>query len=184
MVMLARLKLAATIRGDEKNREEAFVADVHYLLSIPVSVVKYDSMSTSTKIKLIVPLLYAILAGILFVFTWPHNATAHHIVGVATTFVAFLLWFIARVQLGNAFSIGAKANYLVQTGVYSKLRHPVYYFSILAVVGIAIYVWSPLMLLPVVLLILLEAYRINKEEKVLADKFGKAYDEYRAKTWF
>ncbi len=153
-------------------------------MGIPISVVEYDLMTTSTKIKLLMPLLYAILAGTLFVFTWPHNAVVHHIVGAVITFVAFLLWFIARVQLGNAFSIGAKANYLVQTGIYSKLRHPVYYFSILAVIGIAIYVWSPLMLIPVVLLILLEVYRIDKEEKVLVDKFGKAYDEYKAKTWF
>ena len=177
-------RAAMAIDGDEENGEEAFVAAVHYFLSIPISVVEYDLMSASTKIKLLMPLLYAALAGALFVFTWPHNAMAHHIVGVVVTFVAFLLWLVARVQLGNAFSIGAKASYLVQTGIYSKLRHPVYYFSILAAIGIAVYVWSPLMLLPVVLLILLEAYRIGKEEKVLADKFGKAYDEYKASTWF
>lgn len=134
--------------------------------------------------KLIMPVLYATFAMVFFVLTWPSVVNINHYIGVSATLVAFVLWIIARVQLGNAFSIGAKANYLVTSGLYSKLRHPVYYFSILAVMGIGIYIWQPLVLIPIVLLIALEIYRIHKEEKVLSDKFGKAYAEYKAKTWF
>ncbi len=50
--------------------------------------------------------------------------------------------------------------------------------------GIGVYIWQPLVLIPIVLLIGLELYRINKEEKILADKFGKAYVAYKSKTWF
>ena len=130
------------------------------------------------------PVLYAALAVVFFVLTWPNVANTNHYIGVFTTVIAFALWIIARVQLGNAFSIAAKANYLVTSGLYSKLRHPVYYFSILAVMGIGVYIWQPLVLIPIVLLIGLELYRINKEEKILADKFGKAYVAYKSKTWF
>jgi protein-S-isoprenylcysteine O-methyltransferase Ste14 len=130
------------------------------------------------------PVLYAILTGVFFVITWPSAAHINHYVGVLVTMLAFCLWLVARVQLGNAFSIGAKANYLVTSGLYSKLRHPVYYFSILAVVGIGIYIWSLLVLIPITLLVGLELYRINKEEKVLSDKFGEKYAAYKAKTWF
>ena len=129
------------------------------------------------------PILYAVLAGVFFALTWPDNIGLNHITGILITMVAFLLWLVARVQLGNAFSIGAKANHLVSTGLYSKFRHPVYYFSILAVIGISVYIWSPFMLIPIGLLLFLEVYRINKEEKILTDKFGKTYTDYKAKTW-
>jgi protein-S-isoprenylcysteine O-methyltransferase Ste14 len=69
-------------------------------------------------------------------------------------------------------------------GLYSKLRHPIYYFSILAVVGIGIYAWSLLMLVPIVLLVVLEVYRIREEEKALAKKFGTDYARYKEQTWF
>jgi len=130
------------------------------------------------------PVLYAVIAGVFFVLTWPNTANVNHYAGVLITLAAFTLWIIARVQLGNAFSIGAKADYLVEIGLYSKLRHPVYYFSILAVTGVGLYIWSLLVLIPIVLLIALEVYRIRKEEKVLANKFGKSYAEYKLKTWF
>lgn len=141
-------------------------------------------MNIPTKLKLIIPILYAVLAGVFFAFTWHDSVGLNHAVGVLITMVAFLLWLVARIQLGNAFSIGAKANYLVSTGFYSKLRHPVYYFSILAVVGIGVYVWSLFMVIPIGLLIFLEIYRIKKEEKILAEKFDKAYVDYKSKTWF
>lgn len=141
-------------------------------------------MNSSTKMKLIMPILYATLAVVFFVLTWPSVANTNHYIGTSATLAAFVLWIIARVQLGNAFSIGAKANYLVTSGLYSKLRHPVYYFSILAVIGIGVYIWQPLVLIPIVLLVVLEVYRIRKEEKVLSDTFGKTYAKYKAETWF
>jgi len=141
-------------------------------------------MNKATKLKLIMPILYAVLATIFFVLTWADIAKPHHYIGVCMTIIAFALWIIARVQLGNAFSIGAKASQLVTTGLYSKLRHPVYYFSILAVLGIGVYIWSPFVFIPIVLLIVLEVYRLRNEEYVLAAKFGKAYKEYKSTTWF
>ncbi len=141
-------------------------------------------MNSSTKIKLILPVLYTAFAVAFFVLTWPIAAGINHYAGVLATLVAFTLWIIARVQLGNAFSIGAKASQLVTSGLYSKLRHPVYYFSILAVTGIGVYIWQPFVLVPIVLLVGLEAYRIRSEEKVLSDKFGDSYTDYKARTWF
>lgn len=141
-------------------------------------------MNRATKLKLIMPILYAVLATIFFVLTWPDVVKPNHYIGVCITFIAFALWIVARVQLGNAFSIGAKARQLVTTGLYSKLRHPVYYFSILAVLGSGVYIWSPFVFIPIVLLIGLEMYRIRNEEHVLTLKFGKAYKEYKSTTWF
>lgn len=141
-------------------------------------------MNRSTKLKLIMPVLYAMMTLGFFVLTWPDAAHAHHYAGVGIALLSFVLWITARVQLGNAFSIGAKANYLVTSGLYRKLRHPVYYFSVLAIVGIGVYIWQLLVVVPIGLLIGLELYRVREEEKTLTDTFGSAYTRYKASTWF
>lgn len=136
------------------------------------------------RLKLVMPFLYATITLIFFVLSWPISAQMHHYVGILITIVSFILWIIARVQLGNAFSIDAKAQRLVTRGLYSKLRHPVYYFSILAVVGVGIYLWNVYIFIPIALLVCLEMYRLKKEEGVLYEKFGKDYTRYKANTWF
>ncbi len=106
------------------------------------------------------------------------------IFGMVLAFIAFILWIIARIQLADNFSIGAQANKLVTTGLYAKLRHPVYYFSILALLGIILAVGNYYLLIVLLALVGMEASRIKAEEKVLSKKFGSAYEEYKQKSWF
>jgi protein-S-isoprenylcysteine O-methyltransferase Ste14 len=94
------------------------------------------------------------------------------------------LWIVARLQLGSAFSFRPKARRLVTSGLYSRLRHPVYVFGTVA--G-----WSALLTLQIwpllafgVALIPLTLWRIRREERVLQETFGRQYDEYRERTWF
>jgi len=56
--------------------------------------------------------------------------------GLAGVSVAMLA--VARLQLGASFSVKAKASKLVTTGLYSKIRNPIYVFGALFLVGIAI----------------------------------------------
>ena len=48
----------------------------------------------------------------------PHSLVSFAAVAVAS--VAFPLWIVARVQLGSAFSLRAKAHHLVTTGLYHR----------------------------------------------------------------
>jgi len=141
-------------------------------------------MNFASKVKLLVPVLYAVCVAVYFALSWPDSPKFYHFIGMVLAMVSFGFWVTARVQLGNAFSIGAKASQLVSNGLYSKLRHPVYYFSILAVTGIGIYAWTTWAIIPIALLVLLEIYRIKQEEIVLLKKFGTAYKAYKTKTWF
>jgi protein-S-isoprenylcysteine O-methyltransferase Ste14 len=104
---------------------------------------------------------------------WALPWTVQHIAGL-----------VARVQLGNAFSVKAKATTLVTTGLYSRIRNPVYFFGALMILGVIVWVSRPWMLLFYVVLIPVQVIRIRKEEKVLTEKFGEAYVEYKRKTWF
>ena len=110
--------------------------------------------------------------------------TPLRIAGIAIAAPSFILFSIARLQLGRSFSVQAKATALVTTGIYSRIRNPIYVFGALMILGIIIWTGKPLLLLIYVILIPLQIIRARKETQVLTDRFGDAYLEYKKKTWF
>lgn len=110
--------------------------------------------------------------------------TAWRIAGIAIAAPAFLLFVAARIELGRAFSVQAKATTLVTTGVYSRIRNPIYFFGAMFILGIIIWMGRPWLLLIFAVLIPLQVVRSRKEERVLTEKFGAAYLDYKQKTWF
>ena len=80
----------------------------------------------------------------------------------------------------------AKATTLVTTGLYSRIRNPIYVFGSLAVAGFLLWAnmpW-PWLLLLFVFLIPMQVRRSRKESQVLAEKFGSSYLDYKRQTWF
>ena len=110
--------------------------------------------------------------------------TAWRIAAIAIAAPAFLLFVAARIELGRAFSVRAKATTLVTTGVYSRIRNPIYVFGAIFILGIIIWTGRPWLLLIFAVLIPLQVVRSRKEERVLTEKFGAAYLDYKQKTWF
>jgi len=110
--------------------------------------------------------------------------TPWQIAGVAIFVPAFLLFVLARIELGRAFSIKAKASTLVTTGIYARIRHPIYVFGGLMSAGIFVFAHRPWWLLIWVPLIPLQVSRVRKEEQILEATFGDAYREYKRRTWF
>jgi len=104
--------------------------------------------------------------------------------GIAIAVPAFVLFVLARIQLGAAFSVQAKATTLVTTGLYSRIRNPIYVFGALVIAGVILCLQRPWLLLIFAVLVPLQVIRSRKEEQVLAEKFGDAYREYKRKTWF
>jgi protein-S-isoprenylcysteine O-methyltransferase Ste14 len=98
--------------------------------------------------------------------------------------VCAVLWFIARWQLGEAFSVTAQAHQLVTQGLYAKIRHPIYVFGTMAFlfVVLALQGWPALIIWAFVILI--QVARVRREERVLAEAFGEEYTAYRSRTWF
>ena len=106
------------------------------------------------------------------------------LIGLVIALPSAVLFVVARVQLGSAFSVEAKASKLVMTGLYSRIRNPIYVFGGLLIVGLLL-AGRPLFLLSAfVVLIPLQAVRVRREEQVLAEKFGAEYEEYKRGTWF
>ena len=104
--------------------------------------------------------------------------------GFGLVALGLVLMFIARLQLGDSFSITPQAKRLVTGGIYSVVRHPVYVTGIIAMAGLALYVERPVFLAAVVIVGLLQFRRSKAEEAVLEAKFGQEYRDYRSRTWF
>jgi protein-S-isoprenylcysteine O-methyltransferase Ste14 len=133
---------------------------------------------------------YATLALVIVVmpffvmYFWGLPWTAPRIAGLAIAIPGFLLLALARVQLGRAFSVQAKASTLVTTGLYSRIRNPIYVFGGVAIAGFMLWANQPRLLLLLVVLIPMQVWRSRVEARVLTEKFGAQYLEYKRQTWF
>lgn len=122
--------------------------------------------------------------GVLLWQRAPVSWTALRIAGLCLMIAGFILWTIARFQLGAAFAVQAVARQLVTRGLYSKLRNPIYVFGSWVFAGAILVFGKPGWLLIFVLLIPLQIWRAKKESAVLEAAFGEEYRKYRASTWF
>ena len=124
--------------------------------------------------------LGAVLIAAAFSVVWTPVA----IVGGVLAAVGWLCLVVARLQLGASFSVTAKAKKLVTTGIYSKIRNPIYVFSAMFLLGLIIVMGMWLLLIPLLVLIPVQIVRARKEQQVLEQAFGEEYVRYKAGTWF
>ena len=140
------------------------------------------------KSKIASNILMTLFAGgALAYLVWmlpPATWTAVQAVGACLAVAGFVLWTLARFQLGSSFAVTARAKQLVTRGLYAKLRNPIYYFGSLTIAGYVLLFGRPLWLLIFVLIIPMQIWRARVESRVLEEKFGEEYRNYRARTWF
>jgi protein-S-isoprenylcysteine O-methyltransferase Ste14 len=107
-----------------------------------------------------------------------------HWLGLALAVPALLLLFVARFQLGKSFSVTPQARQLITHGIYSKIRNPIYFFGEIMMVGFFMVLHRPFLLLVPVIAIPIQIFRARKESKVLEERFGDEYQQYKRSTWF
>lgn len=128
-------------------------------------------------------ILIAAITALAFRFAdepWPPLRIA----GAAIALISLVFILIARFQLGRAFSIRAKATRLVTTGLYARLRNPIYVFGCFFFLGAAMFVPFWPLLLVLIIIIPMQVARSRREAAVLEATFGDEYRRYRQKTWF
>jgi protein-S-isoprenylcysteine O-methyltransferase Ste14/rhodanese-related sulfurtransferase len=130
-------------------------------------------------------LLALIVAPIESHFWPPEPSAAREIIGAVIGLVGLLIGGLSFRALGRNFRVFAaprRSGTLVTTGVYAKVRHPMYTSVIMAVGGYALLFGSWLSLplwLGVTVCYVIKAV---KEERLLENKFPE-YAEYRKRTW-
>ena len=108
-------------------------------------------------------------------------------IGIAVTGTGLALCVWARRHLGEYWSdkVALKVDHqLIRSGPYSLLRHPIYCGVLLGIAGTAFAIgeWRGL----VVLVVMTVNYWIKaaREDRILAVKFGAAFDEHRRRAGF
>lgn len=92
----------------------------------------------------------------------------------------------AKLELGEFFTyqIGVcKDQKLIQTGVYTNIRHPSYLGLCMLFLGSGVMHFSAILLLTFVQMCVSVPIRVAKEEAMLADKFGADFERYCEKRW-
>jgi protein-S-isoprenylcysteine O-methyltransferase Ste14 len=122
-------------------------------------------------------------------FVFVHGPGARDLtrwIGLFVSLLGLAGVIVARYTLGESFSIKAKATKLVTTGIYSRIRNPIYVSGVILIVGLVVMVRrSALWLVPaIVILIPTQIIRARREARVLEAKFGDEYRQYRERTWF
>jgi len=104
--------------------------------------------------------------------------------------VAFLMWAIGMIlawtsvtHLGKQFRVQAglyEDHELVRTGPYAVVRHPIY-AGLLAMLLCTIIVLTPWRwaIMALVLFLIGTEIRVRTEDKLLAGRFGEAFEDYR-----
>jgi protein-S-isoprenylcysteine O-methyltransferase Ste14 len=106
------------------------------------------------------------------------------IAGAILAALSYVLVITARIQLGNSFSVRPEAKELVTHGLYARLRNPMYVFVDLMILGLILVLDLHWLLLVFVPFVGFQAFQAHREAKVLREKFGSVYLDYRQQTWF
>jgi protein-S-isoprenylcysteine O-methyltransferase Ste14 len=130
--------------------------------------------------------LYAVAAAGVFVFAvttsiHPAGGTIHEMIewlGIVLIVVCILGRTWAALYIG-----GRKIEEFVQTGPYSVMRNPLYFFSFVGAAGIGMQVGSVVLgLICAALAWLIFFVVVRQEELLLAEHYGAAYRDYLARV--
>src|SRR5271163_258230 len=66
-------------------------------------------------------------------------------IGLALSLLGLAGVILARYTLGRSFSVTAKATELVTTGIYSRIRNPIYVCGMIFLVGLIVMVQHPVL---------------------------------------
>ena len=109
---------------------------------------------------------------------WPR------LLGMVVALIGFAGVIVSRYTLGRSFSVAPKATALVTTGLYSRIRNPIYVSGMFLIAGAIVMIGQPRLLAIFLVLIPVQILRARREAAVLEATFGDAYREYRKQTWF
>lgn len=147
----------------------------------PVEKMKIHNVQAIRKVVLFVGILIGILVFAVTSSLESPGSTSHEMI----EWIGIVL--IVTCILGRTWSSlyigGRKIEEFVQTGPYSMMRNPLYFFSCTGAVGVGMQVGTVVLGLIMGLLTYLVFYFvILREEELLADRFGPNYEAYMARV--
>jgi protein-S-isoprenylcysteine O-methyltransferase Ste14 len=115
------------------------------------------------------------------------KSVAIPVLGALLIVAGMLIRILSIMNLGKMFTVNVNINdnhRIIKQGMYKFIRHPSYLGSILSFAGFGLSLNNWISLIVILILIPgVMAYRITIEEKVLLDAFGDEYSAYTKKTY-
>ena len=149
----------------------------------------FKSLSSNQKflLNILVPMLY--LFPLVFAYFGPKNFGFGFrelvYVGLFVGAVGVLLWMAAMWSLGSSLAVLPGTEKLVTKGLYRIFRHPIYMGIVLTLTGLFVACGSvPSLIYVLVVVVPLNIFRANAEEKVLLEQLGPTYQHYMGSTFF
>ena len=81
-------------------------------------------------------------------------------------------------RIGQDESSGSSQNTLKETGIFSVSRNPIYFFSVLYLLGISLWVLNPITILGFIIIAVCIHGLVLQEERYLTCQFGQVYQSY------
>ncbi len=139
------------------------------------------------RVQIIFPFFYSIFISVICFMYLEINTL--QIIGFILVVLGFSFLLIARFQLRDQFSTKTrKPRMLLKTGLYKRIKHPVYMGSLTALFGICIFLigksFSAFVFFFWIIFFEIQRKRAQNEEKLLVKKFGEEYEKYCKQTWF
>lgn len=98
--------------------------------------------------------------------------------------VALVFLSVSRYNLGASFSTEPRATRLITTGLYKRIRHPIYLFSGALMFATVMYLNWWWLFMPLGLLMARQDQRAHAENVTLAMAFPVEWLAWRRSTWF
>ena len=142
---------------------------------------KIHTVQTIRKIVLFAAIALGVFIFAVTTSVHPTGGTVHEMIewaGIVLIVVCILGRTWASLYIG-----GRKIEEFVQTGPYSVMRNPLYFFSFLGAAGVGAQVGSSVLALVCALLAYLVFYVVvRQEEQVLSARYGDSYRQYLARV--
>jgi protein-S-isoprenylcysteine O-methyltransferase Ste14 len=172
-----------------------WIAAVVLFLQLPIPLYWFalhpakDFWSTRRKSAYVVALVCSWLPVTVLLFVYHHQLLRRDppplwrlVLGVALIGLEFWIFWRVRQDLGGARLVGATelsgGGEIEQGGIYSRIRHPRYIGSCLALMGACLLAATHLMWIVAGIWTILTAIAIAIEEKEMCERFGLKYEEY------
>jgi len=146
---------------------------------------KEDAQKKYIKLSLLLYIVAYIIPGLDYRYNWSNVPIWLVIVALVVMIFGYVMFIIVMLQNRYASRvIEIQDNQkLIDTGLYSIVRHPMYLAAIILYLASTIVLGSYYTLIPMILLPFLLAFRIKNEEKVLKQGLP-GYKEYMEKVKF
>jgi len=137
------------------------------------------------SVRAVTELPTIILLGILGeIFSWQRIPLSPYsnIVGGAILLGALIVYMYCHSIHKQASKQSQQIDFIVQRGIFLKIRHPMYLSLILMYLGLAL-AWGVVwMLVPAVLFSIFTVFVAIREEAFMLQKFGRQYENYMQKV--